>query len=65
MLGKVEVRIACQHIASAIKKCRGDFVARRQLLTDRCLTDFLKDNGGIMELVPTVFAPSKTELAVA
>ena len=65
MLSEVEVGIARQHIATAIKKRRSDFVTRCQLLADRLFADLLRHDGRVVELMPAVFTSSKTELAVA
>ena len=65
MLSEVEVGIARQHIATAIKERRCDFVTRCQLLADRLFADLLRYDGRVVELMPTVFTSPKTELAIA
>ena len=64
LLSEVEVGIARQHIASAIKECRCNFITCSELLTDRLFADLLRYDGRVVELMPAVFASPKTELAV-
>ena len=64
LLSEVEVGIARQHIATAIKECRSDFVTCRELLADRLFADLLRYDGRVVELMPAVFMPPKAELAV-
>ena len=64
LLSEVEVGIARQHIATAIKERRSDFVTRCQLLTNSLFADLLRYDGRVVELMPAVFTSPKTELAV-